>query len=234
MMHVPEGDWITWPWAYDSALAGWYGSVIGLCRPPIRSAVLMHLPPLLGIVSVGVRRRALAPGCACRMRWSRSPRLCFALHAFTEYQFGVGSLDHHGAEQLATLGALVARSALVRPTRAACARRTAWALARRVHWRPHRLFVLQLPLLRGRHLLLSGKCRSDVPTRQAAIWFAAALLAGTLLILLPAADVLAGAVRRLLPVLTAAVCLGCARASLSWYSCAGTLAVRGVESAAGS
>src|SRR6478609_9022256 len=47
LMHVPGGDWVTWPWAYDTVLADAVRVILFVFHEARPDAVLMHLPPLL-------------------------------------------------------------------------------------------------------------------------------------------------------------------------------------------
>jgi hypothetical protein len=182
LIHVPEGDWITWPWAYDGLLASLVSMIQAVSGTSNTATVLMHLPPLLGLAAV-----ALVIGICAELRLSVSLTLmaaaCFALHAFTQYQFGVGALDHHGAEQIASLGALwLGLRWLARPGHGARAAILGLWLGAAIGIHAG-LFILQVPLLAA---LLLGWLRGNPVPRAATRWFSAGLLCGTLAILVPA------------------------------------------------
>jgi len=183
MMQVPEGGWITWPWAYDAAMAATVRAIMHLLPGSDPVAVLMHLPPLLSLVAL-----AFLAGICLELRLSAAlaatVAFCFALSAYTEYQFGVGSLDHHGAEQVATLGALwLGLRWFSRPESGArgCLLGLWFGLVLGVHTG---LFMLQIPLLAA--VAISWWRGTLKVTFRAACWFAAGLLLGSLLILAPA------------------------------------------------
>ena len=65
-IHVPEGSWLTWPWAYDWLLAQLtrLGQSLSGAQDPM--AVLVVIPPLAVIINVALvagvgRRIGLAP-----------------------------------------------------------------------------------------------------------------------------------------------------------------------------
>jgi hypothetical protein len=182
LMHVPEGDWVTWPWAYDWALARvvWLVTQVKSSSAPI--AILVHLPPLLGVLAVG-----LVVGICAQLRMQLSLTVvaasCFALHALTAFQFGVGSVDHHGAEQIATLGSLLLGLRwLNKPDQAGRALLLGlWlGVVLGIHTG---LFMLQLPLVATFFLLWVR--RMSVPALSAR-WLATGIMTGTLAVLLPA------------------------------------------------
>jgi hypothetical protein len=100
-IHVPEGSWINWPWAYDSAL----GHVTRLFGPFANVAeanrVLMHIPVALGVVFVGV---VLLLGRLLRLSFALTALLVIASAALPAVflDFAVGNIDHHFAEGLWT------------------------------------------------------------------------------------------------------------------------------------
>jgi hypothetical protein len=182
MMHVPQGDWVAWPWTYDFVLARAVGLVMAATGSTNATAILMHLPPLLAAITVGV---VLGIGAELRLPIAVSAvaALCFAVHAFTQYQFGVGALDHHGAEQLATLGALWLGLRWFNRPASALRAGLAGAWLGAVLGIHTAMFILQLPLLVA--LLLAWLRGEQMPLRVS-LGFAAALLLATATILAPA------------------------------------------------
>lgn len=180
-MHAPEGDWVTWPWAYD-ALVAKIVRVVGVISDADPMAVAVHVPLLFGVIGVWlVMAAALLLGFSNRM--VAMAVTCFGLHAFTQYQFGVGALDHHGAEQLAVLVALVLGMRWLRRPESvsrAAGVGLALGLALGIH---AGLVILQLPLLAA---LALQWVRRDAATFKPAMAFAAGLVAGALSMLLPA------------------------------------------------
>jgi hypothetical protein len=181
-MHAPAGDWVTWPWAYDATIATIVRAVHGVTAADVLT-VAAHVPIALGLVTLW-----LVLSCAVQLRLPAglvlAAVLCFAFHAFTQYQFGVGAFDHHGAEQLAVLAALASGLAWWR--RPASVARAApigliLGLAPGIH---AALVVLQLPVLMSAVL---AWWRHEPPPPPATMGLAAGLLGGALAVLLPAA-----------------------------------------------
>jgi hypothetical protein len=181
-IHAPTGDWITWPWAYDAALA----TVARFAHSTLNAdpmVAVAHVPVALGITAlmalflVAVRLK-LPVGLAL------VAMLSFGISGTTQYLYGVGVLDHHGAEQLSMLFALGFGIAWRQRPDAAI-----WplllglclSLALGVH---ASMVVLQLPLIAT--LLLDWR-RGEVPARRGSGMFVGGLAAGLLLVISPAA-----------------------------------------------
>ena len=180
-MHAPQGDWVQWPWAYDyfmGRLAGVVGAVLGLDN----STVLMHLPVGLALAGLAFTV-AIARSLGFPASLITIAALAFSVHAFTQYQFGVGALDHHGAEQLLTLATLwLGLRWLQRPKAVA---RAAWlggilGCAIGVHTG---LFILQIPVVLT---LLVSWVQGWQPPLRAAAAFVISLIGITVLMLVPA------------------------------------------------
>jgi len=182
LMHAPEGDWVTWPWAYDFLLAKAVALLTRITGASDPVAVLMHLPPVLGVLTTGLVV-AICAQLRLSLVMTGIATACFALHAYTQYQFGVGALDHHGAEQLATLGTLLLGlrwfSLPASPGRA-CALGIGLGTALGIH---AGLFILQVPVLAA---LCLGWQRRDAIPPAAANWFVAGLICSVLVVLIPA------------------------------------------------
>lgn len=180
-MHAPEGDWITWPWAYDAVIAS-VVRVVSAWTGIEPMSIAAHVPPLLGLLGLWLVV-AVASLLGLATGLTAVAAGCFALHAFSQYQFGVGALDHHGAEQLAVLGCLaLGLHWLRRPDsvfRAAAV--GLWlGLAIGIH---ASLIVLQLPLLAA--IVVQWIKREPVGLKPC-VAVALGLLGGALLILIPA------------------------------------------------
>ena len=181
-IHVPEGSWLTWPWAYDwlmaqlTRLGQWLSGV----RDPM--AVLVVIPPLASIINVALlagisRRIGLAPPLQLLAV------LCYALLPLTQGLHGVGNLDHHYVEQtfvLLTLYLGLAWFACGLRPRYGVLLGIALGAATAFH---NSLFILQLPvLLTAAVLWLRG---SALPAGSRMALFSLALLLSTVLFLLP-------------------------------------------------
>jgi hypothetical protein len=102
-IHAPEGSWVTWPWAYDGLMAAIVHllGTVGISPLP----ALMYVPTILvtaNIALVFVIAKCLRlPTALCA-----TAALCQALSPLTQELHGLGRLDHHYVEQLATLWCL--------------------------------------------------------------------------------------------------------------------------------
>jgi hypothetical protein len=180
-IHVPEGSLLTWPWAYDYAMATIVrgAMAVGISDDPM--AILIWIPVTAALLSV-----AFLICIARQMSLSSSltalAALCLAFAPTTQSLHGVGQIDHHYAEFIFVLAALGSGLAWLRhPDRplyaAACA--VALGMAPSVQ---NGLFILQLPLLATVFLLWLQN--TSLPARSGIV-FAATLLATTLAIVLP-------------------------------------------------
>lgn len=181
-MHAPTGDWVTWPWAYDTALAR-VGVAAQATMGVDPMAAVAHVPTLLGVGAALMllfiaRRLRLSNGLTL------AAMLCFGVSGITQYLYGVGVLDHHGAEQLAMLASLGLGLAWWQQPDS-----VAWplllglclGLALGVH---ASMVVLQLPLIAT---LLLGWRRGETAATRGSLLLAAGLAVGLATILLPAA-----------------------------------------------
>jgi hypothetical protein len=180
-VHAPEGDWVQWPWAYDYVMGGTAG-LIGAASGIDKATVLMHLP--IGLALAGL---SFLIGIACCLGFpahlTAIAVLAYSAHAFTQYQFGVGALDHHGAEQVLTLATLWAGLRWLQcpdvPIRSALLGGIL-GLAIGVHTG---LFILQVPIVLT---LLIAWLRGWQPPLRSALAFSIALISITALMLIPA------------------------------------------------
>jgi hypothetical protein len=145
-IHVPEGLWITWPWAYDMMMA-FIGKVLmtitGATNP---MSVLAFVAPAWVFLNA-----ALLLGVASRLGLSFPLQvitmLCFALSSLTRNLHRVGMIDHHFIEYTFVLATLYAG---LRWFQDISDRRRAVLLGFILGMAPafHQgLFILQLPVL---------------------------------------------------------------------------------------
>lgn len=185
-MHVPEGSWITWPWAYD-----WLGGqVLGIAQavnPDVQPmAVLGWLPVVWVLVNVALFT-ALAAAAGLATEYVACAALAFALSGALQALHGYAIIDHHFIELTFVLAsALALMRWLAMPTRTGRAVVTGAVLGAAVAFHTG-AFVLQLPVLLAFALLW---LRDDLPTPATMRAFAAGLLGTTLLVLLPSAPAL--------------------------------------------
>ena len=107
LMHVPEGNWVSWPWGYDSLMAGLLRLLQSLF-PTTAQDYLLGLLPLLW-VPVNVSLVVLIGRVVGLSAWVR---LILALSYVAGLGFvrlhAFGVLDHHQAEQALYSAALLA------------------------------------------------------------------------------------------------------------------------------
>ena len=180
-IHAPEGSLLAWPWGYDYAMA-WLvrgAKLIGIPGSPI--AILIWIPVVAVLASVALtmliaRRLSLS-------LWSTTiAGLCVALSPLTQVLHGVGNVDHHFAEYIALLAALLLGLRwFSKPddSRAALSLAVVLGIAPAFH---NALFILQVPALAVMTALWVQGIR--FPKRQVA-YFAIGLTLTTLMILLP-------------------------------------------------
>jgi hypothetical protein len=96
-LHVPEGAWISWPWAYDylMAKATQVASWVAPSLDPM--AFLAYVPVAWIFVNAALfLAAARAAGLSPEMR--ALAMLCFALSPLTQLLHWIGMLDHHYVE----------------------------------------------------------------------------------------------------------------------------------------
>jgi hypothetical protein len=181
-MHAPEGSWITWPWAYDMAMAGLARALMALTGATEPLTVLAFVAPAWVFVNA-----ALFLGVASRLRLSLPMRalamLFFVVSPLTSNGLHrVGILDHHYVEYTFVLASLYLGLGWFEDLSRA---RRAVALGVLLGAAPafHTgLFILQLPVLLSFAWLWVLKRPLD---RRATLAFGLALCATTALFLVP-------------------------------------------------
>ena len=181
-IHVPDGAWIPWPWGYDYLLVKTTQVAQWLRADLDPMAYLAHVPVawiavntalFLGILSaIGLPLGLRAIGM-----------LGFALSALNQQLHAIGMLDHHFAEFTFVLAnVLLGLRWLRRPDNpsAAAALGVLLGIAPAFH---NGLFMLQIPVLICISILW---LRGDSPPLKSVVLFSIALVASTLLIVLPA------------------------------------------------
>jgi len=188
MTHVPDGNLITWPWAYDYFMSLIVRGVLALGLASDPMAVLVHIPPLAFplaiLLMLGICRSLQLNTAATALAL-----LATAFFPLSQSLYALGNIDHHFAEHLFVLGTLAVSLRWLRDpgSRArAIVAGMVFGLATGVHTA---MFVLQLPLLFTLFILWTR--RQPLPTHGA--WFAATLLAAQLLIALPSLPLQRGA-----------------------------------------
>lgn len=96
MIHAPEGSWVTWPWAYDAAMAMLATLAMQLHASDPMTA-LAWVAPCWGLVNtalvIGITRRLRFP-----LLFQVVALACFATSPLTQLLHRVGMLDHHFVE----------------------------------------------------------------------------------------------------------------------------------------
>ncbi len=94
MIHVPEGSWLNWPWAYDYLLALSLRVALSV-RPEMQPMKFLAYVPVLwvfvniGLLTLIARQVHLA---AAPTAWGL---LVFSLLPLTQNLHGLGLIDHH-------------------------------------------------------------------------------------------------------------------------------------------
>lgn len=182
-IHVPEGSWLTWPWAYDylASRVVLLFLFLGVADEP--GTALAFLPVGFALVNVGLFILVLR-SAGVRPAAASVALLAFALSPLNQGLHGVGVVDHHFVE----LSFVLLTTWLgLRWAEHPDARSRAVVLGAALGAAPafhNGLFILQLPCLLavGMHWL-----RGQTLERRACDTLAVSLFLGCLFFLLPAA-----------------------------------------------
>jgi hypothetical protein len=181
-IHVPEGSWINWPWAYDSVL-GWITRGFGpFASEAEANRVLLKIPvacaPLFIAIVLGVARLLRFPATLTILLV-----LGMAALPVNFQSFAVGNIDHHFAEGMWTALSLLAGMwffASPRGVGPGIVLGLVLATALGVH---NSLFILQLPV--ALLFALRWLRQQPLPDVRSTGAFAASLLLLTLAISAP-------------------------------------------------
>ncbi len=181
-IHVPEGSWITWPWAYDWSMAqitklfGPFGGVAEANR------VLMRIPVAASLLYIGVVL-LLARQFGFSFALTALQVIVVAALPVVYLSFSVGNIDHHFAEGMWTAFTICAgiwffssRESLA----PAVVLGLVLATAAGVH---NSLFILQIPV--ALTFLLRWLQAAPLPSRPACVAFAISLTVLTLAVSAP-------------------------------------------------
>ena len=182
-LHVPEGTWIPWPWAYDYLMAKATQLALWFVPTLDPMAFIAYVPVVWVFVNA-----ALFMAVTGEIGLARDLRLlamlCFALSPLTQLLHAIGMVDHHYIEHtFVLLNVWLGLLWFKRPDepRRAVALAVALGLAPGFH---NGLFILQLvPLGCAFVLWLRAAALPAAAVRS----FSIALLVTTLLVLLPSA-----------------------------------------------
>lgn len=181
-IHYPDGSWLTWPWGYDYLMAQIVRLSLWLFGEREPMAVLAYLPVFAMPITM-----ALVLGIATVLRLSIAMRwfivLVFGISPLTQTLHAVGMVDHHFAEHICILLAILLGMLWWRqPVNRV--RATALGVVLGMSVAIHNgLFIIQLPVL---GVLFLTWLRREPLDWRATTYFAGTLFLTTLLVSLPA------------------------------------------------
>ena len=180
-LHVPDGAWIPWPWAYDYLMAKATQVALWI-DPALDPMAFISYVPVAWILVNTALFLAVTRAVGLSREMQLLAMLCFALSPLTQLLHSIGMIDHHYIEHtFVLLNVWLGLRWLERPAeiRRAIALAVALGVAPAFH---NGLFILQLvPLATVFVLWLRGAA----PPPAALRGFAIALLAATQVVLLP-------------------------------------------------
>ncbi|MDX1508311.1 MAG: hypothetical protein R3358_08530, partial [Woeseiaceae bacterium] len=182
MIHVPEGSWLNWPWAYDYLLALALRVAL-FVRPDMQPMQFLAYVPVLwvfvntGLMTLIARSAGLGPVATA------IGLLVFSLSPLTQNLHGLGLIDHHFIELSFVLATVLAGQRFFAQPGGPAAIALGVLLGVAVGFH-NGLFILQLPVLAAVLLLWLRGAGLPRPSLQA---LAASLAGATLLVLLPSA-----------------------------------------------
>jgi hypothetical protein len=180
-LHVPDGAWIPWPWAYDYLMAKATQIALWLA-PALDPMEFIAYVPVAWILVNTALFLAVAMAIGLPREMQVLAMVCFALSPFTQLLHGIGMVDHHYIEHtFVLLNAWLGIRWFKRPHDRwrAIWLAAALGLAPAFH---NGLFVLQLVPLAAVFVLW---LRGATPPPAALGYFAVTLVATTQLVLLP-------------------------------------------------
>lgn len=181
-IHVPEGSWINWPWAYDTVLGRITRAFGPFASEAEANRVLLNIPVACAPVFI-----AIVLGIARQLRLSTSLTVLLVLGMaalpINYISFTVGNIDHHFAEGMWTALALLAGMwffATPRGVWPGIVLGLVLATAVGVH---NSLFILQVPVVML--FVLRWLRRHPLPDLRSTGCFAVSLLLLTMAISVP-------------------------------------------------
>ena len=185
MIHVPEGSWLTWPWAYDYLLAKGLAIALWVSPGAEPMAILSYVPLMFLVANTGLlvliaREMNLHAGLTL------VALLAFAAFPLNQFAYGVGVLDHHSIEQSFVLMSLLLGMKYFRQPDSRGRASTLGGVLGIAPAFHNGLFILQIPVL---VCVLILWLRNDTPPRKSLLSLAGAIVVYTSLILLPSAPI---------------------------------------------
>jgi hypothetical protein len=180
-IHVPQGSWLTWPWAYDWSMARGL-QLMQWVRPATDAmAFLTHVPVYWVFVNCGLLLGTLMV-LGLPTYWTALILIGYALSPLTQLLHGVGIIDHHFAEHtFVLLTLLTGLRWLKQPERITTAALLGITLGIAPAFHTG-LFILQAPVLLTLFVLW---CKGRLPPKDAVLALSTALILATLAALLP-------------------------------------------------
>lgn len=187
-MHVPEGSWINWPWAYDWSMAKALGAWRNLNPATDAMAFLAHVPVYWVFVNM-----ALLLGTCILLQlaipWIALVLLGYAVSPLTMLLHGVGIIDHHYIEHTFVLLTLFTGLLWLRkPNRPLTAILLGITLGAAPAFHTG-LFILQAPVLLTLGILW---LRRSAPAKEAMLALSMSLILTSALFIIPSEPFLAG------------------------------------------
>ena len=182
MIHVPEGSWLNWPWAYDYLVALSLRAALWV-RPEMQAMKFLAYVPVFWIfVNTGlltlIARQVRLP--AATTAWGL---LAFSLLPLTQNLHGLGLIDHHFIELTFVLLTVLLGLRFFERQRMSDAMVLGVTLGAASAFH-NGLFILQVPILAALFVLW---LRSTNLPAKSLLWLAGTLLGATFLIVLPSA-----------------------------------------------
>ncbi|MDJ0916527.1 MAG: hypothetical protein QNJ05_02110 [Woeseiaceae bacterium] len=181
MMHVPEGSWVSWPWAYDRLLAGLVSLQQAIAPAGDPMALLVFIPVIWTGMNMGLLL-GICKQLGLRIEFRALVLLGFAFLPTTQTQHRLGQIDHHFIElSFIMLCTWLAMRWFRDSTnlRFAIGCGVALSVAQAFH---HALFILQLPMLLSVALLWF---KGEMPDPKSIRVMAGALLIAQLAVVVP-------------------------------------------------
>ncbi len=186
-LNSPYGDFVTWPWAYDSLIA-FLIYVISIFFPDASYfEIMVKIPPFLVFLN-GALLVLLCKVLRLPPIFTLLAILCFSFSPLTQNLHFIGRIDHHMMELSFVLGALILGVFYFNNN---SSKKTAIAYGILLGAAPafhNGLFILQLPLLATFFVLWALKLNLN----KSLIYFCCSLLVTTIIFLLPSAPFRAG------------------------------------------
>jgi hypothetical protein len=182
-IHVPDGSWVVWPWAYDYFAGKALGIALDM-NPDLEPMAFLGFIPVVFVGISAALFLAIALQLGLRLELVAIAAIAFALSPNIQQLHGFAIIDHHFVELMFVLGSLLCLMRwLQRPEahRRAAVLGLVLGLAPAFHTGS---FILQLPVLFTLFVLW---LRGDAPSPRSMESLAGALLVTTLTILLPSA-----------------------------------------------